>query len=104
MTGNAQCEDPAEKVNLFFEEMSSGPTESEVYFCSERDYSPFLLYFPYLLKIRPSLFREDRIYYTAYFSRCLNSMRRIFPDDVFGNSEINSIFLGYLYGAVYCLT
>src|SRR5699024_12883532 len=34
------------------------------------------------------------------FSKFLNSIRRIFPEEVFGNSSINSIFLGYLYGAV----
>src|SRR5699024_7280698 len=42
--------------------------------------------------------------YTVCISRCLSSIRRIFPDDVFGNFPTNSIFLGYLLGAVDCLT
>ncbi|WP_269411632.1 hypothetical protein [Lentibacillus daqui] len=34
--GNAQCEDPAEKAIFFFEEAEDKPTESVVFFRSDR--------------------------------------------------------------------
>lgn len=55
-------------------------------------------------KTKRLIISSSYCFYALFFSYCLNSTRRIFPEEVLGSSSINSIFLGYLYGAVDCFT
>lgn len=60
--------------------------------------SSFYISFNYLLPYFQNYFEGSSI------SCFLSSIRRIFPEIVFGSSSTNSILRGYLYGAVNSLT